>query len=257
MKPNNRWCNLKRIDDDVIAEYKALRPISDIAKERGVTVDRIRRHLTMHGVPILTKSEFYAQLSQQPFKYEKKLVRDYINGMTLIQLTKKYQIGRDRLEYILERNKLQRRHQSEALTLAWKRGDRQPCGRNLRGSKDIYGQLVDRWKRNAKSRNYPFEITVEYLQQLLEQQDYRCAYTGILMLCPKTYNEYHDQMKGNWRLISLDRIDSNLGYVSGNVQFVTVFANKAKGSLGHQIFEEALKMMMEQFVPQQALKLVA
>ena len=41
-------------------------------------------------------------------------------------------------------------------------------------------------------------------------------------------------------LISLDRIDNELGYVDGNVHFVCVSAIKATGSYEHETFKEIL-----------------
>jgi hypothetical protein len=44
----------------------------------------------------------------------------------------------------------------------------------------------------------------------------------------------------------LDRIDNDLGYVDGNVQFVCVWANKARGTYKDEVFKDILKKYKEQ-----------
>ena len=61
-----------------------------------------------------------------------------------------------------------------------------------------------RLKRSAEKRNYEFSVSIEYLWNLYLRQDKKCAITG-------------DSIP-NIRDASLDRIDSNLGYIEGNVQ---------------------------------------
>jgi hypothetical protein len=179
----------------------------------------------MHGVSVLSKSEFYAQLNRQRFAFEDDLIRDYQGGrMTLRDLAKRYGIGVPKVNLVIERNGIERRRKSAAIAMAWANGNRRPRHCNKHGSKDIYGRLFCSWKANAHSRYYPFELDIEYLQGLLEKQNYKCAYTGIEMLCPKNWTELCS-MRRNWRLISLDRIASDFGYVKGNVQFVVRFAN--------------------------------
>ena len=81
---------------------------------------------------------------------------------------------------------------------------------------------------------------------LLEQQDYKCALTNVSMYCPKTYTEYHKQMKNNWKLISLDRIDSTKGYIEGNIQFVCSWVNLAKGTYSNEMILEIFKEINRQ-----------
>jgi hypothetical protein len=83
------------------------------------------------------------------------------------------------------------------------------------------------------------------LQDILEKQDFKCAYTNIPMLCPKTYNEKREMTSSPY-LVSLDRIDNDLGYVEGNVQFVCVWANKARGAYKDELFRDILKKFKKQ-----------
>ena len=88
-------------------------------------------------------------------------------------------------------------------------------------------------------------MSIGYLQELLEKQNFKCAYSNIKMLCPKTYNEKREMTSSPY-LISLDRIDNELGYVNGNVHFVCVWTNKAKGAYTHEVFKGLLKKFKEQ-----------
>lgn len=214
--------------------------VQQIATDLSATTDRVRRVLKMQGVPMMGKSELYKNINQLKFDYEDELCDDYRNGMTLTGVLKKYSIGQYKAKLILDRNNIERlTGKGSTSILAWANGNRKPSNKNKGGTKDIHNALFGRWKANAKSRNYPFEVSIESLQDLLEKQNYKCAYTNIDMLCPKTYNE-RIEMTSSPYLISLDRIDNELGYVEGNVHFVCVWTNKAKGSYSHETFTDIL-----------------
>ena len=53
-------------------------------------------------------------------------------------------------------------------------------------------------------------------------------------------------MTSNPYLISLDRIQNDLGYDEGNVQFVCVWANKARGSYDNEVFKEIINNLKSQ-----------
>lgn len=235
-----RWNNMKPLDVDYIKSNYGKKPMHEIAKDLNATTDRVRRVLKMHGVAMLGKTEMYKSINQFRFSYEDNLCQDYLNGMSQNDLIKKYNIGSDKVKFLLERNNIEREiGKGSGTKKAWSRGIRHPRNCNKGGTKDIHNALFNRWRANAKSRSYPFEISIEYLQELLENQNFKCAYTNMDMLCPKTYNE-KKEMTSSPYLISLDRIDSELGYVEGNVHFVCVWANKAKGAYTHETFKEIL-----------------
>ena len=231
---------MKPLDVDYIKSNYGKKPMHEIAKDLNATTDRIRRVLKMHGVAMLGKTEMYKSINLLRFHFEDDLCNDYINGMTQTALCKKYKIGPEKVRILLDRNNVNREIGSGSGTKnAWSKGIRQPRNCNKGGTKDIHNALFHRWKSNAKSRNYPFTVTIETLQEMLEQQNFKCAYTNMDMLCPKTYNEKREMTSSPY-LISLDRIDSELGYIEGNVHFVCVWTNKAKGSYAHETFKEIL-----------------
>lgn len=231
---------MKPLDVDYIKSNYGKKPMHEIAKDLNATTDRVRRVLKMHGVAMLGKTEMYKSINQFRFSYEDNLCQDYLNGMSQNDLIKKYNIGSDKVKFLLERNNIEREiGKGSGTKKAWSRGIRQPRNCNKGGTKDIHNALFNRWKANAKSRSYPFEISIEYLQELLENQNFKCAYTNMDMLCPKTYNEKREMTSSPY-LISLDRIDSELGYIEDNVHFVCVWTNKAKGAYSHETFKEIL-----------------
>lgn len=66
----------------------------------------------------------------------------------------------------------------------------------------------------AQQRNIEFNVSVDYLWSLFIQQNRICAITG-------------DTIE-NFKQASLDRIDSKIGYIEGNLQWVTKQANLSK-----------------------------
>lgn len=82
---------------------------------------------------------------------------------------------------------------------------------------------------NTRHNISGYNLTVDYIQELLNKQNYKCYYTGInLKIGSKLTNP------------TLDRIDSNKGYIKGNVVVCTEIANIMKNDLSideikHQI----------------------
>lgn len=79
-------------------------------------------------------------------------------------------------------------------------------------------------RKTHGTKKHECDIDLQYLKQLWEQQDGKCALTGIPMT-PRL-------LKGNScpTTASLDRIDSTQGYVKNNVQFVCCSINLAKNN---------------------------
>ena len=69
------------------------------------------------------------------------------------------------------------------------------------------------------------QITWEMLMQLWTKQDGKCAVTGV----PMTHLRAHGYVV--WTNVSLDRIDSTIGYVPDNVRLVCRAVNCIKGAL--------------------------
>lgn len=76
----------------------------------------------------------------------------------------------------------------------------------------VWNKLIFSQKRN--SRVLEFTITKEYAEEVFRLQEGRCCYTGRVI----TLQDLHKKdRKGT---ASLDRIDSNKGYIKGNICWV-------------------------------------
>jgi hypothetical protein len=74
------------------------------------------------------------------------------------------------------------------------------------------------WKyfQRPERPHLEYTITVDDIKARLLQQNHKCFYTGTSFSLPRIFK---DMQKSN--APSLDRIDSNLGYIPGNIDFVT------------------------------------
>ncbi|MFA6234097.1 MAG: hypothetical protein WC824_07900 [Bacteroidota bacterium] len=81
----------------------------------------------------------------------------------------------------------------------------------------------------ARRRHWDHDIDLPYLKTLWEQQEGKCALSGIPMILPRNTLATDKDVWNPWRA-SLDRIDSKKGYLKGNVQFVVLMANLCKGT---------------------------
>jgi hypothetical protein len=88
-----------------------------------------------------------------------------------------------------------------------------------KGHKDIPFSIWQSIKKRAESKNLDFNITIEYLWEIWENQEHKCALTGEILEFSSYYNK---------NTASLDRIDSKKGYVIGNVEWVHSSINAMK-----------------------------
>lgn len=79
-------------------------------------------------------------------------------------------------------------------------------------------------KRRSKVLEY--NLTLEYIKELLLKQEYKDYYTRLV---PENYEDY-----------SLDRIDSNLGYIEGNVVITTNRVNAMKNDMSTEEFKKLI-----------------
>jgi hypothetical protein len=83
---------------------------------------------------------------------------------------------------------------------------------NWTGHGEISGSHWGRIKSGAKERDLLLAISIEYAWELFLTQGRRCALSGVPI--------HMDLPNRGGRTASLDRIDSRLGYVASNVQWV-------------------------------------
>lgn len=94
-----------------------------------------------------------------------------------------------------------------------------------KGCGEISAQYWHRIKDGAKERGFPISIDLAYMWDLFLKQDGKCALTGVEI-------RFGDRVRDRENFTaSLDRIDSKIGYIEGNLQWVHKIVNIMKGKL--------------------------
>lgn len=114
------------------------------------------------------------------------------------------------------------------------------CGNSLKkennpawkGYGNIHGKTISKLKRDAILRNIDFNITIEFLDELYLKQNKCCALTGIQL-----------SMESVNQTASLDRINSNVGYIENNVQWVHKDVNMMKKDYDQDYFITICKLI--------------
>lgn len=99
---------------------------------------------------------------------------------------------------------------------------------NLGGKhKNVLLSWYKKKEKKAAERGIRWGITPRYLQTVYERQGGRCALTGI---------EIHFHNTKGEGTLSIDRINSDKGYIYGNIQLVDKRVNFMKWSLSQEVF---------------------
>ena len=86
-------------------------------------------------------------------------------------------------------------------------------------------------KHRAKRKGIPFNISDGFIIKQLEYQDGKCYISKIPL----------GLFSNDWNVVSIDRIDSNLGYTEENSVLVTKFINNSKCDMSLDEFINHLK----------------
>ena len=81
--------------------------------------------------------------------------------------------------------------------------------------------FVNKYKINARNRGLCYDVSDLYLAQKLIDQDFKCAVSGRKISAMEVNNT-----------ASLDRINSSIGYIEGNVHWVHKMVNMCKQAYG-------------------------
>lgn len=96
-----------------------------------------------------------------------------------------------------------------------------------KGVGDIPLHYFNDIKKKAAMRGFEFTVTIEEVWNLFLEQKEKCALSGVDLYFPKVQSR---QLRGT-QTASLDRKDSDLGYVISNVQWVHKHINIMKQDL--------------------------
>jgi hypothetical protein len=98
----------------------------------------------------------------------------------------------------------------------------------------LRASFVHKYKTGAETRNIEWNVTFNYLADLLIEQDFKCALSDAPLDAMEIVNN-----------CSLDRIDSSKGYIEGNVQWVTSMVNMCKQSYTQEDFVTMCKAVAD------------
>jgi len=82
--------------------------------------------------------------------------------------------------------------------------------------------------RRASRRNKSFDLSLQDLKDQWDKQKGLCVYSKVQLIHPTPGSNSH------LYTASVDRIDSSLGYVKGNVQFISIAMNHMKANMSDE-----------------------
>jgi hypothetical protein len=108
--------------------------------------------------------------------------------------------------------------------------------KNWKGGEFVYGWLYNKIYASATKRGHECSVTLPYLEKLFIEQEKKCALSGI----PLTFGR-----SSATTTASLDRIDSDAGYIEGNVQWLHKDINMMKQRINNCLFIEYCKLVAQ------------
>lgn len=106
---------------------------------------------------------------------------------------------------------------------------------NSFAKKGSWTKLINKCRNRTTKSKKLFDLSEEYLESLWVSQNKVCAISGIEMA------KYNTTRLPN--TASLDRIDSSVGYIEGNVQFVCYSINLAKSNFSDEQIKAFLSVL--------------
>lgn len=101
-----------------------------------------------------------------------------------------------------------------------------------------FREFIRRIRKRSLENKTEFDLDLQYLKDLWEKQNGKCAYTNISLKLPK-YNQKGDRIY----TASIDRINSSIGYIKGNVQYLSTAINFMKNDMTHENTLKLIKLI--------------
>jgi hypothetical protein len=98
--------------------------------------------------------------------------------------------------------------------------------------------------KSVKSRNKPYDITIDDLKEIWDKQDGRCYFTNV----PLELMSHSKKKPSPIYSASLDRIDSNLGYVKENIRWVSKPINYMKHTMSDDMTWELCNLIKDNLI---------
>lgn len=108
------------------------------------------------------------------------------------------------------------------------------------------GDVLRNTERRAAKKGLAFSLKLDSLVRMYKLQGGRCALTGVPMMGrvlkgSGVWNPYRP---------SVDRVNNALGYTTGNIRLVTLWANVAMHQWGEEIFDKFLLSRLKTRYPE-------
>lgn len=231
---------IKKLDElNIVEEYKTKTYI-EIEKEFGISRNTVWEYIQYKNIPSRNKKR--RECLREPAPVGEKF------GLWTV-ISDELKSGSEVRPGSKERQ-IYWKVKCECGEVAWKnsmhlkRGDSTRCKRcgnktflNDKGETLVNAVIQSKVRQvryNAQKRKkvsrLDFNITPEYINQLYEI-NHTCALSGLDLTI-----DLHKTLQQ--QQLSIDRIDSNVGYVEGNVELVDKRINLMKGSLSNEEFIE-------------------
>lgn len=100
----------------------------------------------------------------------------------------------------------------------------------------LFSKLKNLWtKAKLRPKGFDPAINWKYLFDIWEQQNGRCVYSGV----PLSIEANHPHS------VSIDRIDSSIGYLKGNLQLVSAAVSRMKQEFDEEFFLSTCRLIAE------------
>jgi hypothetical protein len=215
--------NLKHRDnlDDVETLIKSGKNITDIAKEKGYRHSVIQRYCNQKGIDYGKKKPIFKSLDGNRY-----------DNYTILNLDKTFDAGEKVWNAQCDCGKIFKIRTSRIKnTPSCGCSDSKNSPKFVKEFKDLPSWFIRKFETRAADRKIEYNISDEKLWDIYMKQNRMCVYTGLELFMPTQKTQFTHSA-------SIDRIDSRIGYVVGNVQWVHKKINMMKGILSDQDFVE-------------------
>lgn len=124
--------------------------------------------------------------------------------------------------------------------MKYQRHGRGPASSRWKGCGAISQTYFCNLRKDAKRRGIPCELTIEDLRDVFEQQEGKCALSGLLLTTLGLRCKGVSYSKGT---ASVDRKDSSRGYSRDNIQWVHKDINFMKRTMSDAKFVEMCRLV--------------
>lgn len=167
------------------------------------------------------------------------LIEGYRTHGTFVAAAKALKVSHKRIREALVRHNIEFPKRGDLMFRVWATARKGEISKSRRGPAFVSAQITNRWEWNAKTRGLAYELSYDDLQELWDRQAGLCYFTGQAMNTAKSTKDVRSRRNDPMQ-VSLDRLNSDGGYVKGNVALVCWWINRAKWKYGEEEFKALL-----------------